>query len=212
MNATLKFHFAPMSGGKSTLALQVDYNLRSCGRTGVRFTCLDRTGRAVISSRLGVEADAIEVTPHTNLYDHVAAAIANGENPTYVIADEAQFYDPDQIDQLGDIVDTLGIPVSAFGIATDFTSSLFEGSRRLFEIADEHVPLQVPAHCWCGEPARMNARVINNVMVTEGEQVVVGDVDDTEVHYVLLCRAHFRAQQPTRTPQPHLTATATAVA
>lgn len=198
MTATLRFHYGPMNSGKSTLALQLDFNLRQCGRTGVRFTCLDRSERAVISSRLGIEENAIEVAATTDLYAQVEAALATGDHISYVIADEAQFYTVEQIEQLADIVDTLKIPVSAFGIATDFTSGMFPGSQRLFEIADEHVPLQVQALCWCGETARMNARVVDGVMVTTGAQVVVGDVADTDVYYVLLCRPHFRAGQHQR--------------
>lgn len=64
--------------------------------------------------------------------------------------------------------------------------------------ADDHISLPVHARCWCGEIARMNARVVNGVMVTERTQVVVGDVTDTDVHYALLCRPHFRAGQHQR--------------
>jgi thymidine kinase len=187
-----------MNGGKSTLALQLDYNLSQCGRTGLRFTCMDRSGRAVISSRLGIEADAIQVTPETNILDHVRHAIDEGQEVSYVIADEAQFYTVEQVEQLADIVDTLNVAVSAFGLITDFTSGLFPGSKRLFEIADEHIPLQVQALCWCGQIARTNARVVNGVMATEGAQVLVGDVTDADVRYVLLCRRHFRNGQHQR--------------
>jgi thymidine kinase len=108
-------------------------------------------------------------------------------------------------------VDDLGIEVSAFGLATDFTSTLFPGAQRLFEIADQHIPLQLPVMCHCGAPARMNARVVNGAMVREGEQVVVGDTGDSaDVRYVLLCRRHYTAGQPAPAPsgQQHLIAAA----
>jgi thymidine kinase len=200
VTATLRWHFGPMNAGKSTLALQLDYNLRACGREGVRFTRRDRSGAPVISSRLGISADAVEVTASLDLAATVEALLATDCPITYVIADEAQFYSLAQVEQLADIVDHLGIPVSAFGIATDFASDLFPGSRRLFEIADEHVPLQVQAMCWCGETARMNARIVNGVMVTEGEQVVVGDTTGEAIRYVLLCRRHFRARRDKPAP------------
>lgn len=191
--STLKWHYGPMSSGKSTLALSVDYNLRSCGREGTLFTSHDRSGNPRISSRLGMSRTAVEVVPELDLHQVVTRELDLGANLTYVIADEAQFYTRTQIDQLGQIVDDLGIEVSAFGLATDFTSTLFPGAQRLFEIADQHIPLQLPVMCHCGAPARMNSRVVNGIMVREGEQVVVGDTAGDEVRYVLLCRKHYTA-------------------
>lgn len=197
--STLKWHYGPMSSGKSTLALSVDYNLRACGREGILFTSHDRSGDARISSRLGMSRLAVEVHPKLNLHRVMTRELAIVANLSYVIADEAQFYTSAQIDQLGQIVDDLGIEVSAFGLATDFTSALFTGAQRLFEIADQHIPLQLPVMCHCGAPARMNSRVINGILVREGEQVVVGDTTtdpaERQVRYVLLCRKHYTAGQ-----------------
>lgn len=195
MTTNLKWHFGPMNAGKSTLALQLDFNLSQCGRDGIRFTCLDRAGNAVISSRLGIEAHATEVCAGLDLAQAVRDALASGRNITYVIADEVQFYTPAQVEQLADIVDDLGIEVSAFGLATDFRSVMFPGSQRMFEIADEHISLPVHARCWCGAIARMNARVVDGVVATEGDTVVIGDVTDPDVFYAVLCRAHYRAGQ-----------------
>ena len=109
----------------------------------------------------------------------------------YVICDEAQFYAPDQIEQLARIADGLGIDVFAFGILTDFRTKLFPGSARLVELADRVQTLQVEALCWCGERATHNARTLDGVMVTEGEQVVVGDTGGRDVvAYEVLCRRH----------------------
>jgi thymidine kinase len=116
------------------------------------------------------------------------------------VCDEAQFYTAEQCDQLGRVVDDLDVEVYAFGLITDFRGQLFEGTRRLLEIADECVPLQVEARCWCGARATHNARVVNGEVVYEGETVVVGDTADASalrlfgdaVRYELLCRRHFR--------------------
>lgn len=191
--STLKWHYGPMQSGKSTLALSVDYNLRACGREGVLFTSHDRSGNARISSRIGMSRVAVEVHPGLNLHLAIGQELDLNPDLSYVIADEAQFYTRDQIDQLGAIVDDYGIEVSAFGLATDFMSGLFSGAQRLFEIADQHIPLQLPVMCHCGAPARLNARVVNGVMVREGEQVIVGDTAGDEVRYVLLCRRHYMA-------------------
>ena len=180
-----------MDSGKSTLALQTAHNHKSRGRTGLIFTNKDRAGSGVISSRLGLQSDAIEVEESLDLHKFVVEHLSIGERIDYIICDEAQFYQPIQIDQLAQIVDGLGIDVYAFGILADFKTKLFPGSARLVELADRVNTLQVEALCWCGSRATHNARTVNGVMVTEGEQVVVGDVGKSdEVAYEVLCRRH----------------------
>ena len=88
----------------------------------------------------------------------------------------------------------MGIDVTAFGITADFRTELFPGSRRLIELADRVQLLQVEALCWCGRKATHNARIVNGVMVVEGEQVVVGDTAAASaglVEYEVLCRRHY---------------------
>ncbi len=180
-----------MDSGKSTLALQTAHNHKSRGRTGLIFTNKDRAGSGVISSRLGLQSEAIEVAESLDLHKFVVEHLSIGERIDYIICDEAQFYQPIQIDQLAQIVDGLGIDVYAFGILADFKTKLFPGSARLVELADRVNTLQVEALCWCGSRATHNARTVNGVMVTEGEQVVVGDVGKSdEVAYEVLCRRH----------------------
>ena len=189
--AELIYYCGTMDSGKSTLALQTAHNHQSRGRTGLIFTNQDRAGRGQISSRLGLQSQAIEVDEEIDLHKFVVEKLSQGERVDFVICDEAQFYQPEQIEQLARIVDGLGIDVFAFGILTDFRTELFPGSARLVELADRVQTLQVEALCWCGERATHNARTIGGVMVTEGEQVVVGDVSSqAEVAYEVLCRRH----------------------
>jgi thymidine kinase len=180
-----------MDSGKSTLALQTAHNHKSRGRSGLIFTNKDRAGSGVISSRLGLQSEAIEVAETLDIHKFVVEHLSVGDRIDYIICDEAQFYQPEQIDQLAKIVDGLGIDVYAFGILADFRTKLFPGSARLVELADRVNTLQVEALCWCGSRATHNARTINGVMVTEGEQVVVGDVGKSdEIAYEVLCRRH----------------------
>ena len=121
--------------------------------------------------------------------------LTHGARIDYLICDEAQFYTGPQIEQLAKIVDELQIDVFAFGILTDFRTQLFEGSQRLVELADRMNVLQVEALCWCGKRATHNARTLDGEMITEGEVIVVGDVESetpAEVAYEVLCRAHHR--------------------
>ena len=196
--AVLRFSYGIMGSGKSTVALQVHHNLTRRGLRGLLCTLFDREGTAV-SSRLGVSAPAVEVTPTLDLLA-LARAYAEDGGLDFVVCDEVQFYGHDQIDQLAAVVDELGADVFAYGLLTDFRGTLFEGTARMMELADEHSPMSVEARCWCGHRATHNARLVNGVLTREGETVVIGDTEAHEadqplfgdvVTYELLCRRHF---------------------
>ncbi|MBB4782050.1 thymidine kinase [Streptomyces rapamycinicus] len=188
------FFSGTMDCGKSTLALQIQHNRSARGLQGMIYTRDDREGEGKLSSRLGLATKAIEVADDLDFYTHVVQALTAGGRVDYVIADEAQFLTPPQIDQLARVVDDLEVDVFAFGITTDFRSKLFPGSQRLVELADRVEVLQVEALCWCGARATHNARTVGGQMVVEGAQVVVGDVNrpGSEVGYEVLCRRHHR--------------------
>ncbi len=189
--AELVFFTGTMDCGKSTLALQMNHNHAARGRLGVMFSSRDRAGDSRVSSRLGLEVPAREVHEDTDLWDEVTRLHAEGTAVDYVVCDEAQFYSADHIEQLARLVDDMDIDVFAFGITADFRTELFPGSARLIELADRVEILQVQALCWCGARATHNARTLNGVMVTSGDQVMVGDtVTGEDVAYEVLCRRH----------------------
>src|SRR6476620_5329421 len=167
-----------MDSGKSTLALQTNHNHAARGRIGRIFTAHDRAGEALLSSRLGLTHEALEVPSDFDFWKYVVNTLTQGGRIDYLICDEAQFYSAPQIDQLARVVDELQIDVFAFGILTDFRSLLFPGSARLVELADRMNVLQVEALCWCRKRATHNARTEHGATLTEGEVIVGGDVDD----------------------------------
>ena len=188
--AELVFFSGTMDSGKSTLALQTDHNYRARGRAGLIFSRGDRAGQARVSSRLGLDVAAHEVTDDTDFWAEISSRRSSGEAVDYLVCDEAQFYSPEQVEQLARLVDEMEIDIFAFGITTDFRTRLFPGSARLIELADRIDVLQVQSLCWCGARATLNARTVDGLMVTEGEQVVIGDVGRGEVAYEVLCRRH----------------------
>ncbi len=207
--AEFLFFTGPMDCGKSTLALQFDYTQAASGRRGRLFTSQDRAGESTISSRLGLARPAIEVTAEFDFWIYVVGEFTAGERVDYLICDEAQFYDTEQVDQLARVVDDLGVDVIAVGILTDFRTRLFPGSQRLVELCDRVEVLQVRPLCWCGAVATHNARTVDGRMVTEGDQVVVGDTaavdelppdpsafvhprDEHDPAYEVVCRRHHR--------------------
>jgi thymidine kinase len=196
----LRFYYGPMDCGKSTLALQVDHNQARQGRKGLLLVHHDRSGRPQISSRIGITRPAIEVHEAVDLRELVRERWATGSRVDYLIVDEAQFLTPEQVGQLAELADDVQVDVYCFGIATDFRSCLFPGAKRLFELADELEPVQVDVLCWCGLPARFNARVVDGAVIRAGDTVLVADTDrelpdsapSTTVRYQVLCRRHFR--------------------
>ncbi|SDE38253.1 thymidine kinase [Auraticoccus monumenti] len=204
----LIFFTGPMDCGKSTLALQMDHTHTLGGRRGALFTSHDRAGAATISSRLGLEQPATEVTGDLDFWTWVVGRLTSGHRVDYLVCDEAQFYSPAQVDQLARVVDDLQLDVFAFGILSDFQTRLFPGSARLVELCDRMETLQVRPLCWCGEEATHNARISGGRMVTEGSQVAVGDTrveqeaaggPAPEVTYEVLCRRHHRRRMTAAT-------------
>jgi thymidine kinase len=203
----LRFSYGIMGSGKSTVALQVHHNLTRRGLVGLLCTLFDREGgtldrdATMVSSRLGVSQQAMEVAPGVDLFDRAAKALVAEGRLDFLVCDEVQFYTEAQIDQLAAVVDELGADVFAYGLLTDFRGRLFDGTRRMLELADEHVQLGVEARCWCGERATHNARLVNGAITREGETIVIGDtvtpgdapLFGDVVTYELLCRRHYRS-------------------
>lgn len=203
MPAQLKFFYGPMDCGKSTLALQIDHNHSRQGRCGLILTQGDRSAAGRITTRVGMSRTAVDVDPGTELGLLVREHWSRGERVDYLIVDEAQFLTAEQVEQLVALVDDSHVDVYAFGLATDFRSVLFPGSRRLFELADVISALQVEVLCWCGRPGQFNARVRGDKVLTQGQQVLIADTapSTTDPHagaadlrYQVLCRRHYRGR------------------
>ena len=138
----------------------------------------ERDGAIILRSRVGLEAPAEVVPPHSDIYE----LYRSREKTDVIIVDECQFLTPAQIDQLRDIVDVENIPVLCFGLRTDFQCKLFDGSRRLFEVADTIT--EIKAICDCGAKATVNARLDSEgCIVTEGAQLLLGGND----RYLAMC-------------------------
>jgi thymidine kinase len=190
----LVFYYGTMDSGKSTLALQTNYNNTLAFKNGLLFTKKDRAGVGTIYSRIGISAKATEIDDEFSFNESLVNITNRGINIDYIVCDEAQFYTSKQIDDLAKIVDRYKINVYCFGLMTDFRTLLFPASKRLVEIADRIEKIQVEALCWCGKSALHNARLINKKMVMKGDLILVGDAKDNEnvISYEVLCRYHHK--------------------
>ena len=190
--AKLYFKYGAMGSSKSAQALITKFNYEEKGmRVWLIKPSVDtRDGADIIRSRIGLEAHAHIILPDENIVDryHQAGSF------NVIIADESQFFTPQQIDQLRELVDEENLPVLCFGLRTDFLTNFFPGARRLMELADSLT--EIKTVCSCGRKATVNARIDGNGnVVTEGSQVLLGGNDS----YVAMChkcwKDKIRAQQ-----------------
>ncbi len=186
--AKLYFYYSAMNAGKTTNLLQSRHNYAERGmNTLVIKPRIDsRSGENRVRSRIGLEAEAVDVDPSVNLLDLVQNA-SEGQPIHCVLVDEAQFLSADQVDQLTEVVDALNIPVLSYGLRTDFLGALFEGSRQLLALADEL--REIKTVCHCGRKATMVVRFDGEGQpMHSGDQIQIGGNET----YVSMCRRHFK--------------------
>ena len=180
--AKLYFKYGAMGSSKTAQALITKYNYEENDMKVwlIKPSADTRDGRAILRSRIGLEAEVEVMTPETDIAGRFGE-IAH-ERYNAVIVDECQFLTEQQIDQLRSIVNDYGVPVMCFGLRTDFQTKLFPGSRRLMEVAD--TIQEIKTMCDCGAKATVNARIDGvGHIVTEGAQVVLGGNDS----YIAMC-------------------------
>ncbi len=180
--AKLYFKFGAMGCSKTAQALITKFNYEERGMKVLLLKPAidDRDGVNTVKSRIGLEEEAVTVGGSENVYEKY---LNNYSDCNVIIVDECQFLSPEQVDQLADIVINENIPVLCFGLSTDFTTHLFPGSKRLFEIAESIA--EIKSVCNCGSKATVNARLDSNGrIVTKGSQVCIGGND----RYVAMCR------------------------
>lgn len=187
--AKLYFYYSTMNAGKTTTLLQSAYNYHERGmRTLILTPKLDdRAGVGVVASRIGLKAQAKTFTQGDDITSVVRQELAAKGKIDCVLVDEAQFLSKAQVWQLSDVVDSLNIPVLAYGLRTDFRGELFEGSQYLLAWADNLIELKTICHT--GRKANMVVRVdAQGRVVTDGPQVEVGGNE----RYVSVSRPEFK--------------------
>ncbi|QOI71653.1 putative thymidine kinase [Erwinia phage pEa_SNUABM_47] len=177
--AKLYFRYSTMNAGKSASLLQTAFNYKELGYKVLIFTSAldDRYGYGKVTSRIGIDADAIIIPKDNNDVLNDAKITIRALGIKAVFVDECQFLSTEQVDILGQMVDELNVTVFCYGIRTNFESNLFSGSKRLFEVADCIEELR--NLCQCGKKSTMNARLVNST-----EQVLIGGND----MYKSMCR------------------------
>ena len=180
--AKLYFKYGTMGSSKTAQALitKFNYEERDMKVLLLKPAIDTREGESVVRSRIGLSAPCIMVGADRDLY---RLYLDEHRGIDVIIVDECQFLTEAQVDQLGLISMEHDVPVLCFGLATDFLTHLFPGSRRLFEIAESIT--EIKSVCRCGAKATVNARFDEQGKVLfSGSQILIGGND----RYEAMCR------------------------
>lgn len=186
--AKLYFKYGAMGSSKTAQALITKFNYEERGMKVwlIKPSIDNRDGKTTVKSRVGLAEECTAIDKSDRIFDIYTAERISAD---VIIADECQFFSAEQIDDLRKIVDECWIPVLCFGLRTDFLSHLFEGSRRLFEIADSIA--EIKTVCECGSKAIINARLDGSGnIVTEGNQVMIGGNES----YIAMCHRCWKTK------------------
>ena len=172
------FYYGVMGSSKTATALMKKFSFEEKNRKValIKPSIDNRDGKTIVKSRVGLFCEALTVSPNEKITDVV---LKNGPFDV-IIVDEAQFLKKEQVDELREITNN-GTMVMCYGLKTDYMGKLFEGSKRLIELADSIREIQ--SMCKCGRKAIINARYNENKIIYDGEQIDIGGNDK----YVALC-------------------------
>ena len=190
----LVFYYGTMGSAKTANALITRYQYLQNGRSvwlikPATDTRDDTAGKTIIKSRIGLEAESSAITTDDDLFN-VYTTFWGDIKPDIIICDEAQFFSTAQIEQLRDIATFADIDILCFGLKTNFMTRSFDGSARLFELADELIKLD--NICDCGRTALVNARLgESGNIVTAGENILIGG----DSQYKAMCWKCYRQKQ-----------------
>ena len=184
----LYFKFGAMASSKTANALMTRFNYEEKGNhvwlikpdLDNRDDYVDENGIrvTVVKSRIGLSAVADVVARDEDILRRFAS-VRDSAPVDVIICDECQFLTAEQVDQLKYIAECCDTPVLCFGLRSDFQTKLFDGSKRLFEIADSIT--EIKSVCRCGKKAIVNARLnAEGHVVVEGDQIEIGGNDKYE--------------------------------
>lgn len=191
--AKLHFRYSAMNSGKSIALLATAHNYESRDREVlIAKPGVDTKGDNRIVSRLGIDRPAdYLIEPQASVIELMGPAIVR-QNIACVLVDEAQFLQPNQVDELyWGVSQDLNTPVIAYGLRADFLAKPFPASERLMTLADELAEMHTLC-CKCNDKrARFNTRMVDGSYVFEGDQIAI---DGDGVTYESLCKTCYRLE------------------
>lgn len=179
----LYFRYGAMNSSKTANLIMTAHNYKSLNRNVfiLKPSIDNRFDTKKIVSRTGMEVDVDMLLDKDSNIKNIV-----NKNIECILVDEGQFLSENLVNQLKDI--SIEIPVIVYGLRTDFTSRLFEGSKRLFELADSIEEIKTICST-CNKKATINAKFIS---LGNGNKSIVYDGDNqidigSEEKYISLC-------------------------
>ena len=181
--AKLYFKYGAMGSSKTAQALMCQFNYKQKGFNVFLFKPIidnrySKDGQSMVWSRIGLSSPCYEFDKESNFFN-ICEKLKIGGEKDVIIVDECQFLTKEQVNQLKDI--SLNIPVLCYGLLTNYKTELFEGSKRLVELADSL--MEIKCICKCGRKATINVRLVNGKVATEGEEIMI----DADESYESMC-------------------------
>lgn len=178
------YFYGVMGSSKTAIALMKKFNFEEHGKKVLLAKpAIDtRDGEKVLKSRVGLENEVVVLNTGESFQEKVHDLY----NYDVIITDESQFFTENQIDELRFLADRKFM-VMCYGLKTDFMSRLFEGSKRLLELAD--CIREIPAPCKCGKKATSILKVNGDKVIVEGEQIDLGGNEK----YLSVCHKCYAA-------------------
>jgi len=177
----LYFRYGTMSSSKTANLLMVAHNYKLQGKSVLLIKPIldDRFGEK-IKSRCGLESEVDYLLEKDDSYlRYLDADILKKLDA--ILVDESQFLTKNQVDTLRNI--SFSIPVLCYGLRTDYKTNLFEGSKRLMEIADTIEEIKTTCY-FCNKKATVNLKFRNNLIIKDGSN----DIElGTEDKYLCSC-------------------------
>jgi thymidine kinase len=168
--AKLYFRYGAMGSAKTMNLLAVAHNYEQQGKKVVLIKPAldDRFGADIIRSRAGLERRADICVQADSILDY---SKFNGID--CIIVDECQFLSEEMIHQLRNVTVDLDIPVICYGLRTNFMTRLFEGSKRLMELADTIEEVKTTC-AFCNRKAVYNIKIRQGNACTSGQEIELG--------------------------------------
>ena len=171
--AKLYFRYGAMGSAKTMNLLAVAHNYEQQGKRVILIkpSIDDRLGADMIRSRTGLERKAdICVAADTQIPLDTLAGVS------CILVDECQFLSEYVVHQLRNITVDLDIPVICYGLRTNFKTRLFEGAKRLMEVADAIEEVKTTC-AFCNRKAVFNIKLRHGNACTTGTEIELGAED-----------------------------------
>ena len=190
----LIFKYGVMGGGKTLHLMATAHNFQehSIPFLIIKSEIDTRDGRGVIHSRALGSRECLSISTDANIYEIISKYMdirhcyIGCKAFKWILVDEVQFLSKEQVEQLSAIADNFGINIICYGLRTDFRGNLFEGSKRLFELADSFE--EIKSSCDCNNKAIFNARINSDKkIILDGEQIDIGG----DEKYTAMCRVCY---------------------